>query len=71
MYYHHFWGYLRGAVQGHYASTNSPGSTDPYTTPSQQEVAKRQAALPCHIYIKEPRMLECRERLKQCKHGYF
>jgi hypothetical protein len=45
-----------GAVQGYHASTNSPGSTTPHITPSQHEVARRQAAPPCHsrymyIYI--------------------
>jgi hypothetical protein len=50
MYYCHFSGYLRGAVQGHHASTNFPDSTTPHIAPSQQEVARRQV-MPHATYV--------------------
>jgi hypothetical protein len=39
-------------------------------TPSQLKVVKRQMVPPLRIYTKKPKMLECRETLKQCKYGY-
>jgi hypothetical protein len=51
MYYCHFLGYLRGAVQGYHASTNFPESMTPHITPSQQEVATRQEAPPVPLYV--------------------